>query len=157
MVPDAKQTGSKATRYLIGASILMLALILFSELSCSLLGLCKNWFPPAELVGFWEMMGISAAFLFAGLSIRTLRQPKEIEQEESNPYSTPGNNDSFAAHPEQEPCPGQGQAQKNTSRWKALFNQLSEEEKQKLKVMMEKHCGDKDVQPEGTSGHSNAS
>lgn len=154
MVPDAKQTGSKATRYLIGASILMLALILFSELSCSLLGLCKNWFPPAELVGFWEMMGISTAFLFAGLSIRVLRQSKEGEQEEHSAFATPTDS-CITTHPEQEKSPDQ--PQKNASRWKALFNQLSEEEKQKLKVMMEKHCGDSDVHPEGSPGSSNVS
>ncbi len=154
MIPGAKQTDSKAIRYLIGASILMLALMLFSEFSCSLLGLCKNWFPPAELVGFWEMMGISTAFLLAGLSIRSLRQPRNPEQDAENTESFVDDN---ASTPVDCVEPLAASPAKTSSRWRTLFNQLSEEEKQKLKGIIEKHCGEGDIRQQEETGPSPSS
>lgn len=153
MIPDANQIGSKATRYLIGASIVMLALILFSEFSCQVLGLCKNWFPPAELVGFWEMMGISVAGLFAGLSIRTLRHRGDSERTEPAIPNTPQSSDHI--EPTSPPAPP---SSSTNSRWRALFNQLSEEERQTLKTIMEEHCVDStDVTRENNTSHGPSS
>lgn len=139
MQPAEKQIGSKFARYSIGASILLLALMLFSELSCSLLGLCINWFPLAEVIGFWEMLGITTALVFSSFSIRALRHVRQAGSP-SPEHSTPPVEDSL---PVPDPHPAEQTAfvpQKRTGSWRDLFDQLSAEERENLKRIMEQHC-----------------
>lgn len=138
MQPAEKQIGSKAIRYLIGASILLLALMLFSELSCSLLGLCTNWFPLAEFIGFWEMLGITTALVFSSFSVRALRRNNHspvLPLSDAPPHTT---EDHYPLLKNQEKP--QSPPREQPYSWRHLFNQLSTEEKQKLKSIMEEHC-----------------
>ncbi len=134
----ANQTAPKALRYLIGASILLLALMLFSELSCSILGLCTNWFPLAHLLGFWEVMGISTAVLFSSLAIHSLRRSRISRASSAAPLFPPD---------DLEPDTGEYRAVRNDpgslrrrEGWRPLIKQLSDEEKQRLKLLMEERC-----------------
>ncbi|MGE3802127.1 MAG: hypothetical protein AB7H80_14010 [Candidatus Kapaibacterium sp.] len=135
MRQEAHQTAPKALRFTIGASILLLALMLFSELSCSILGLCTNWFPPARFLGFWEVMGISTAILFASLALNALRRNR-LSSSTSSVHSqeqAPVENESFTQTK-------QPSLQQRSGGWRPLVQQLSDEEKEHLKVMMEERC-----------------
>lgn len=131
---------------MIGASILLLALMLFSELSCSLLGLCTDWFPLAEFFGFWEMMGISIALVFTSFSIRALRRSQRARLASAS--DSPAQPVDELSALLDEPASNVPAAPKRTSRWRDLFNQLSDEEKRKLKTIMEEHCVRPDEQQE---------
>ena len=142
MQPAEKQIGSKFARYSIGASILLLALMLFSELSCSLLGLCINWFPLAEVIGFWEMLGITTALVFSSFSVRALRHLRQ-----GGFATTPAESIESPPPPAEDPAPDPHPAeqtafapQKRSGSWRDLFDQLSAEEKENLKRIMEQHC-----------------
>lgn len=139
MQPAEKQIGSKALRYIIGASILMLALMLFSELSCSLLGLCTNWFPLAEFIGFWEMLGITSALVFSSFSIRALRRTQQSALLAPPGTQPPTSNSEAPLPPNPKPADSPP-PEHSSSSWRDLFNQLSAEEKQTLKSIMEQHC-----------------
>ncbi|MCB0712408.1 MAG: hypothetical protein KDD67_08780 [Ignavibacteriae bacterium] len=135
MRQEAHQTAPKALRFIIGASILLLALMLFSELSCSILGLCTNWFPPARFLGFWEVMGISTALLFASLALNALRRSRLSSSTSSahTPEQTPMGKESFS----QTKSPS---VQQRSGGWRPLVQQLSDEEKEHLKIIMEERC-----------------
>ena len=112
----------------------MLALMLFSELSCSLLGLCTNWFPPAEIIGFWEMMGISTSLLFATLSFRSLRQGRILTSDASSP------DPASSQHRECYENAFRRLASTPEQGWKALFEELTDDERQRIKDIMEQKC-----------------
>ena len=136
MKSEAHQTETKVIRYIIGASILLLALILFSELSCSILGVCSSWLPFAHILGFWEIMGISTAILFTTLAIRSLQRNRlsksgKEQKPEAPTLNTPS--DTCTCSPSSLP-------QQRTQGWRMLFEQLSDEEKKDLKILMEERC-----------------
>ena len=138
---ETNQTEPKVLRYFIGASILLLALMLFSELSCSLLGLCTNWFPPARFLGFWEVMGISTALLFSVFAIRSLRRSRFSRKTESiSPSSQDDVTSSSQSTPVTSPQTIPTGNSPQTKGWRPLIKQLSDEEKEHLKSLIEEGC-----------------
>jgi hypothetical protein len=137
MTPERRDKTSKSINYFIGASTLLLALMLFSQLSCSILGLCTNWFPPAQILGFWEMMAISTAGLVGALSLRFIRRTSERRT---------ADNSGTSDHPPAASSPVAPHSSTTTNTllkvptWKRLFNQMSDEEKESLRSMMEERC-----------------
>ena len=125
---EAHQIVPKALRYIIGASILLLALMLFSEVSRSILGFCTE-----GLLGFWEMLAISTALLFCFFALQSLRRvrfhsspPSQIDSDSSVPQDQASQKRFSSPFPRRD--------------WRPLVAQLSKEEKRRLRVLMEERC-----------------
>ena len=140
MKSEANQTKTKAIRYIIGASILLLTLILFSELSCSILGVCSSRLPFAHIFGFWEMMGISTAILFATLAIHSLRRNRVSKAQREGASGSGIANESFTEQAINHSPLSQQLSYRQTNGWRYLFEQLTDEEKKHMKILMEEHC-----------------
>ena len=140
------RSDTKLLRYAIGAGTLVLALMLFSQVSCSIMGYCADWF-GFPVLGFWEILGIFTAILFGYFSIRALLQ---LRTDRPDPRSQPPHNDAVPqsetrfAPPsfldDSEEIDGdrdstiQGKARE---RWQSFCERLSDEEKHRLRSMLE--------------------
>lgn len=125
------QKAGKALRYLIGASIMVLALMLFSGLCSVALGFCVSWFPLVKQFGFWEVMGISAALLLCAMASRAILVRRRFDDE-----IPPSDGESEAQVPT-EPGPPGSPAHRRSPRWRQLLDQLTQEEKRRLKTIIE--------------------
>ncbi len=118
----------KILRYVIGAGIIVFALISFSGVCWCALGICSKWFSLAYIMTYWEILSISAVALFGAIIVRSFRK---------QPAVTSGNViDTANVVPEDKEC------NENTPKWKELYDQLSDEERQKFKDLVKQHCVD---------------
>lgn len=65
---------SRAIRLAVGSGVTILLMMLLSQISCEILGLCALVVPDLPLLTFWEVMSILTILLFIGLSVRLLRR-----------------------------------------------------------------------------------
>lgn len=122
------RSDTKILRYAIGAGTLVLALMLFSQVSCSIMGYCADWF-GIPILGFWEVLGIFTALLFGYFSIRALRSiPSENSSERSDL-------DSFDSPPMN--LRETTIQERTRERWQSFCDRLSEEEKSRLRTVLE--------------------
>lgn len=146
MRPANNRADSKLLRYFIGAGTLVLALMLFSQLSCSIMGYCADWF-GIPILGFWEMLGVTTALLFAYFSVRALMRDEKSSRPSSRESGLSTHEkeamiwksvESALKEREGEPETRDGSIQERTKeRWQSFCERLTEEEKNRLKLLLE--------------------
>ena len=145
MIPK-RTTPDTLIKLAIGAIVLTLGLMAFSSL-CWLA--CSNCDKDNILssFGFWELVGVGAISFFGLVIWRAMRKRS---QGASQHDSMAGQGD--IAPPEPPPQP------ERAGNWRTLYAQMSHDEREKLKAMMEKFCTDGDsassaqVQPQANEG-----
>ena len=145
MIPK-RTTPDTLIKLAIGAIVLTLGLMAFSTL-CWLA--CRKCSQDSILssFGFWELMGVGAISFFGMVIWRAMHKRTQLASEDD---SMTGAGES--APPEPPPQP------ERTGNWRTLYAQLSHDEREKLKAMMEKYCTDGDaasatqVQPQANEG-----
>ncbi len=144
MSSATNRSDTKILRYAIGASTLVLALMLFSQVSCSILGYCADWF-GIPILGFWEVLGILTALLFGYFSIRSLRRTPPENKNLRNSDSP----DREVTDPSLFNVRDITIQERTRERWQSICDHLSEEEKSRLRTLLEQRV----ITP-GTGGGS---
>lgn len=144
MIPK-RSTSDTLIKLAIGAIVLTLGLMAFSSL-CWLA--CRKCSKDNILssFGFWELVGVGAISFFGLVIWRAMRKRRESTSEGD---SMVGEVDAVPPPPPQP---------ERTGNWRTLYAQLSHDEREKLKAMMEKYCTDGEaassaqVQPQANDG-----
>jgi hypothetical protein len=146
-----RHTTDTVIRYAIGASVLLLGLMAFSALcwfTCSLCGIESM----LSSIGFWELVGAGAISFFAVTIIRSMRRRRKVDDVEMEdvpePDSDPDQDMSAPSRRERI----SSNLRDHRDNWRALYAQLSRDEREKLKEIVEKYCAD-DVPHTPTSSH----
>ncbi|MEP7220115.1 MAG: hypothetical protein ABI876_14425 [Bacteroidota bacterium] len=116
---------NKGKLFAIGAGALVLALIAFSGICWGTLAVCGCWVSNIQF-NFWEVLGISSAGTVGILFLRPLRRRRPAQPDEVLPVAA-------------EPAPQEGKS------WRAMYDQLSPEERLAFRSMMEKFCADPEL------------
>lgn len=142
MRPANQTTESRALRYTIGAGIMVLALMLFSQLSCSILGYCADWF-GLPVLGFWEVLAIATGLLVSLLAARILFRSRATSLQLSlsavTPEFDPGDLPLSDVEPVESALPLRRETiqERTRERWQAFCERLSDEEKRSLRSLLE--------------------
>lgn len=142
MRPADQTTESRALRYTIGAGIMVLALMLFSQLSCSILGYCADWF-GLPVLGFWEVLAIATGLLVSFLAARILFRSRSVSLEPSLSAVTSELDTGDLSLGDVEPVESVSPLRRETiqertrERWQAFCERLSDEEKRSLRSILE--------------------
>jgi hypothetical protein len=130
MAPE-RTTKNILIRYAIGTGIIMLGLMAFSAICWWACTSCAEQNPLRRL-GFWELLGAailtSVGFIFL-LTIRRRNQADRQNGVSDHSHDPPG---SFGTD--------------RHGNWRDLYQQLSSDEREKLKEMMAKICADDNPQ-----------
>jgi hypothetical protein len=142
---------SRPLRLAVGAGITVLLMMLLSQISCEILGLCAVVVPDLPLLTFWEVMSVLTILLFIGLSTRLLR--RHAIREKSDPRSAamatiPATHTSPVSFLADEIGVATRRASSNgiaatssrgsgSSRWGSLRERMTEEERRRLRRYME--------------------
>ncbi|MDB5036416.1 MAG: hypothetical protein JWQ98_3657 [Chlorobi bacterium] len=113
---------NKGKLFAIGAGALVLALIAFSGICWGTLAMCGSWVSNIQF-SFWELLGISSAGTIGILFLRPLRRRRPAPPAEVIPVAVD-------LPPQEGPS------------WRAMYDQLSPEERLAFRSMMEKFCAD---------------
>jgi hypothetical protein len=129
MIPK-RSTSDTLIKLAIGAIVLTLGLMAFSSL-CWLA--CRKCSKDNILssFGFWELVGVGAISFFGVVIWRSMRKRRESALGDEYPMAG-----------EVDPVPPPPPQPERTGNWRTLYAQLSHDEREKLKAMMEKYCAD---------------
>jgi hypothetical protein len=114
-------------RYAIGIGIVMLGLMAFSALCWWVCTSCAEE-NPLRSFGFWELVGVAILASIGFFVIRSMRKRRNLTHHNVAPDR--------AASPR---APYTERLKKTQSNWRALYEQLSRDEREKLKTLMEKY------------------
>lgn len=126
----------------IGAGALVLALIVFSSLSWCAIMACGRQLASIP-VGFWELLGGTSVAALAVLFIKPLRNrvlPRQLRSDSTvtPPVATvpaiPVMETPAVETPDEQP--------RQESNWRAMYEQLSDDERRMFKSIMKKYCDD---------------
>lgn len=142
----------------IGAGALVLALIVFSSLSWCAIMACGRQLASIP-VGFWELLGGTSVAAFAVLFIKPLRNrvlPRQLRSDFAADPPAPAAVANTAYVDEEKALESGNERPQQESNWRAMYEQLSDDERRMFKSIMKKYCDDSpaaDV-PSGPGGSS---
>jgi len=134
---------NKGKLFAIGAGALVLALIAFSGLCWSLQGLCSDYIAGIRFT-YWEIVGISSVSFVGLLLIRPIGK-HWLSSRSNAPAPAP---EEHLIEPATPP------AKEESGSWRDLYAQLSQDERQAFKALMEKYCADGPASPLGEGSPS---
>ncbi len=134
---------NKGKLFAIGAGALVLALIAFSGLCWSLQGLCSDYIAGIRFT-YWEIVGISSVSFVGLLLIRPIGKHWLSSRSDASYSDAQGIIEPAAAPPVAE----------ESGSWRDLYAQLSQDERQAFKALMEKYCADTPASPLGEGSAS---
>jgi hypothetical protein len=128
MIPK-RSTSDTLIKLAIGAIVLTLGLMAFSSLCWFA---CRKCGKDSILssFGFWELVGVGAISFFGAVIWRSMRKRRA---------SASGDGSMADGVDDVPPPPPQPE---RTGNWRTLYAQLSHDEREKLKAMVEKYCAD---------------
>ena len=110
------------------------------------MGYCADWF-GIPILGFWEMLGITTALLFAYFSIRALTRAdsnsksahhgSELSERESEEMIWNCVESALQEREAQEESRDGSLQERTKERWQSFCERLSDEEKHRLKLLLE--------------------
>jgi hypothetical protein len=121
------KSNSQKTRillYTIGAGTLVLALMAFSGVCWCVFSVCGDS-ESGVLVEYWELFGLATVTLMGTFIFRSVRRRRA---------------DSHPASPSFPEPPDVSNERSETGNWRDLYDQLSPEERQEMKQLLNKYC-----------------
>lgn len=131
MIPATDRRTTRTIRYAVGLGVLALALLAASQISCSVMGMCADWF-GLPVLGFFETLGILTAAIFSLFALRFLRRKSSSA---TGPTLAHPTSDADRLSESNEPLPTP------RDRWERFCERLSDEEKRRVRDLLREGAG----------------